>query len=400
MRRFVPFGDGAEVVARQAAALFALAGLLAVLGAAGQPARAGTLAGIAVADLAVTLATWQVPWARLPEIAPLGLCLPAFAILAASTWAFGGVATGTGPFFVLLFAWAGLHFPPWSQLAMAPPALLAYLLPLVLSRQPKEVVSSGIVLIPICVGVGLVICQQAVHQRRARDQVRQVEQWRAALMATLAHDVRSPLTSVQLALECLRDDRALPPQGRDRLLGAALRQTSRISRLAAGLLDLDRIETLGTLRLDLTDVPLRTAVDEALADLSSGDVIVQVPAELTIMADPQRVEQMVVNLVGNALHHGRPPVVVRAEADGNSVRISVRDHGAGVPDLRRGALFDRFGPTSPDRASVGLGLWIVRELAGAHGGHVEYAPAMPGAVFTVVLPLVPEPAAATALSRS
>jgi signal transduction histidine kinase len=387
---FVPFGEGAEVAARQAGALFALAGLLAVLGAATQPGRAGTLLGIAVADLTVTAISWHVPWRRFGEYAPLSLCLPGFAILAASTWAFGGVATGTGPFFVLLFAWAGLHYPPWSQLAMAPPAFGAYLVPLVLTHQPKEVTSSGVILIPICVGVGLVICQQAVYQRRAREQVRQVEQWRAALMATLAHDVRSPLTSVQMALESLRDDYGdLAPQRRDRMLGAALRQTSRIRRLAAGLLDIDRVETLGTLRLDLADVPLRCAVDDAREDLRSDDVAVEVPAELSVVADPERLEQIVVNLVGNALRHGRPPIVVRAERDGERVRLTVRDHGDGVPDTHRGQLFDRFGTASSELSSVGLGLWIVRELARAHGGHVEYAPANPGAVFTVLLPLVP-----------
>ncbi|MCW2501973.1 MAG: Two-component sensor histidine kinase [Actinomycetia bacterium] len=395
LRRFVPFGEGVTVTARQAGALFALAGLLGVVGAVTQPGHVALLLGIAAADLAMTGVAWTVPWHRLGRLSPLALAVPAFAILAASTWAFGGVAAGTGPFFVLLFAWVGLHYPPWAQAALAPAALVAYEVPIVLTHQPDAVVGGGVILVPICAGVGLVICQQAAFQRRARDRIRQAEQWRAALMATLAHDVRSPLTSVQMTLETLRDDRdAVPAAECDRIIGAALRQTSRILRLATGLLDVERVEALGTLRLDLTRIPLRTAVEAALAEVPGESVSTEIPVGLAVVADPQRLEQILVNLVTNALRHGRPPIVILADPDGDQVLLSVRDHGAGVPPALSGRLFDRFAGGPGNVGSVGLGLWIVRELARAHGGELRYTPAAPGAIFTVSLPLAPAAAPA------
>src|SRR5919201_3178484 len=92
------FGEEPGVAARQAAALFALAGFLAVVAMPLQPANIGHLVPIAVSDLAVTAMAWWLPWGRWGRYSPLVLAGPAFAVLGFSTWAFGGVATGTGPF--------------------------------------------------------------------------------------------------------------------------------------------------------------------------------------------------------------------------------------------------------------------------------------------------------------
>jgi signal transduction histidine kinase len=113
-------------------------------------------------------------------------------------------------------------------------------------------------------------------------------------------------------------------------------------------------------------------------------VVIDIDPDLVIRADPDRLEQILINLTTNALAHGSPPVVIRAQATGDLVRIEVRDHGDGVPENRRADLFARFGTTGT--GSVGLGLWIARELARAHGGEVGYQPADPGARFIVTLP--------------
>src|SRR5205807_9762828 len=97
-------GEGPRVAARQGATLFALAGALALVGTAAQPDRSRVLVGVAVADLGVAALAWWLPWHRYPARAPLALSVPAFVILAASTWAFGGMAAGTGPFLVLVYA--------------------------------------------------------------------------------------------------------------------------------------------------------------------------------------------------------------------------------------------------------------------------------------------------------
>jgi signal transduction histidine kinase len=384
-------GEGPDAAGRQAAALFALAGLLAIVGIGNQPDRAKELLTIAVADFVSAALAWWLPWRRWPRHFPLLLCLPAFLTLAFSTWAFGGFATGTGPFFVLLFAWLGLHFPLWGIAVMVPPAAVAYVVPLVVTHQPPVVISSAVVLLPIVAGVAALIANQVAHLREAREHIQQIERWRAALTAMLAHDVRSPLTSVQLALGTLRSaaDRLSAPR-REAIIAAALQQTARINRLAAGLLDLERVDIRGGLKLDRQQVRLRSATDAALGYLNTADVIVKMSPDLVVPADPERLEQILVNLIANALRHGELPVVVSGERTGEVVRIQVRDHGDGVPEHEQPFLFSRFSSASRADStgeSIGLGLWIVHELARAHGGNVSYEYAHPGARFTVTLPV-------------
>ncbi|WP_238011118.1 hypothetical protein KZZ52_22535 [Dactylosporangium sp. AC04546] len=124
--------------ARSPSGLFALAGALAVAGAAAPGARERDLLVVAAADFAIAVAARWVPHRRTIALAVAGL-----AVLAFSTWAFGGVATGTGPFFVLLFAWVGLHHPPWTAVALAPLTAAAYVAPLVATHQPSDVIASS-----------------------------------------------------------------------------------------------------------------------------------------------------------------------------------------------------------------------------------------------------------------
>jgi signal transduction histidine kinase len=362
--------------------------VLAFVGVGATPGRTGSLLTIGALDLVVAAVAWALPWRRWHAYAPLLLAVPAFAILGVSTWAFGGFAAGTGPFFVLVFAWLGLRFPPWACLVGAPGALVAYVAPLVATGQPPAVLGSATVLVPTAVGIGLLIAHQVEHQRRDRERIAQVERWRAALTATLAHDLRSPLTTVQLVLEAVRDepDDELPAARRSALLGNALRQLGRVSRLSAGLLDVERVDSRGELRLDLADVPVARAVTDAIEQINGQGVRVEVATPLVVTADPERLEQMLINLIANALRHGRPPVVVGAAAVGDRVRIEVRDHGPGVrPDIRD-RLFDPFAGSADEPGSTGLGLWIVDRLARAHGGGVGYEPADPGARLVLTLP--------------
>jgi signal transduction histidine kinase len=380
-------GVGPRIAGRQAAALFALAGLLAVAGVGLTPGRAPELLAIAVADLLVAGAAWWLPWQRWGPSGTLWLALPAFAVLGFSTWLFGGFAAGTGPFFLLVYAWAGLNHPPRAIAAITPPAVVAYVVPLLAAGQPAPVVSSVAVLVPTAVGIGLLIAHQVRHQRLDRERIAQAERWRAALAATLAHDLRSPVTTVRLVLEALRSEgESMPARERETMLATALRQVGRIGRLAAGLLDAERVDSQGELRLSLRQVPLRRAVAQALEQLDAPQVVVEVDADLAVTADADRLEQILVNLTGNALRHGRPPVVIRAHAEDGVARVEVRDHGPGVPAEDRDQLFSRFGVVSSHPNSVGLGLWIVCQLARAHGGDVHYEAADPGARLVLTLP--------------
>ncbi len=388
MRRRIGF-DGSVGAARAAAGLFLLAGVLAVLGIAQPNSRPLDLLVVAVADFGIAAAAWWVPWQRLHARATVALAVAGLAVLAFSTWAFGGTASGTGPFFVLLFAWVGLHHPPWVAYALTPLTATAYVAPLVITDQPPEVVGSAVVFVPVVTAVAVLIAGRVRQWRDARAEVAAAERWRASLMLTLAHDVRSPLSAVQGALEMLDEDTGLTPERRARMTAVALRQVARIARLASGLLDVGRVED-GVLRLDLRPVLVRAAAQDAVSLTPQADAVVEIDPALTVTADPDRLEQMLVNLIGNAVRHGAAPIRVDAEAGGSTVSIAVRDHGRGVPEASVGGLFTRYGGSGAAN-SAGLGLWIVRELARAHGGDLTYEPADPGARFVITLPLVVPP---------
>jgi len=322
-----------------------------------------------------------LPWRRWGDDGPAVLALPGFAVLGFSTWAFGGVAAGTGPFLVLLYTWAALHFSRRVLIALIPPATAAYVVPLVVTGQPPVVLSSALILLPVAVAVALLVEAQARHLRDDRARLERIERWRAAMVGALAHDVRSPLATVQMTLEELAQDAT---GSSARMLEAALRQTARIARLATGLLDLNRIDTTGHLRLDLQPVPARSAVLDALSYVKSEGIEIRIDEHRTLHVDRERFEQIVVNLVGNALRYGRPPVVVTVTGDGVTDRLEVRDHGPGIPAELRSRLFTRFGVGGAE--GVGLGLWIVLQLARAHGGDARHEAALPGARMVVTFP--------------
>ncbi|GIH91069.1 hypothetical protein Psi01_16990 [Planobispora siamensis] len=380
-------GEGVQAAARQAALLFALAGLLALAASVLPFNEPPLLGGVAAAAVIVAGLAWWLPWERLGRHGPLLLCAPALALLATATWAFNGVAAATAPFFMLLFAWIGLHFSVRAVLALALPAAVAYLGPLIAAGRGPLALSGGAVFIPAMMAIGSLVARQVTHHRRSRAQIERMERWRAALSATLAHDVRSPLTAAQFAVETLAEDGpALPEAQRTEIAAMAMRQINRIRRLAAGLLDAERLDVHGNLRLEMATVDLRRAACEATGYLSA-PVTVEIPAGLRVRADPERLEQILVNLAANAIGHGALPVVISAEPDGaDRVAVHVRDHGTGVPADKCAVLFSRFSAADTNPASVGLGLWITRELARAHGGDVVYRPATPGSRFTVILP--------------
>jgi signal transduction histidine kinase len=221
----------------------------------------------------------------------------------------------------------------------------------------------------------------------ALSELSRIDVLRSRLVATLAHDVRNPLTTIRGTFKTLgRHLERLDPKVRRELIHTADRQADRLERLATELLDLARIEE-GRLDLSVEDVSLAEAVRRGLSFTDEGDRFdVRIPSDLVVRADPARLEQIVVNLAGNALRYGEAPFVVDAhDGSGDSVDVSFRDHGPGVPEAERDALFEPFR-TESDGSSVGLGLAIVKALAEAQGGRVDYEPNRPrGACFRLRL---------------
>jgi PAS domain S-box-containing protein len=221
---------------------------------------------------------------------------------------------------------------------------------------------------------------------------RDLEESKNEFLALITHDLRQPLTAVLglgATLESHADELAAD---RIQRMGQSIRrQAERMSRLADDLFYVSRLEAR-SLVLNVRPVEVGLTVELALASVPHpASVDVQIADDLTVLADARRLEQVVSNLIENALVHGAPPVVVDAAATGNEVVLTVRDHGSGVPESLIPTLFSRLrtlGRRDRDQGrGTGLGLALVKGLVEAMGGRVAYEPAPEGgAVFSLALP--------------
>ncbi|GGV04700.1 signal transduction histidine-protein kinase AfsQ2 [Actinomadura cremea] len=213
-------------------------------------------------------------------------------------------------------------------------------------------------------------------------------------VADVSHELRTPLTSMVALTDVLADDAAAAP-GDGRAARLVATETRRLGRLVEHLIEISRFDA-GAAALVLDDVNVAEAVAATLdARGWAGEIAVGGPAGLFARLDPRRFDVVLANLAGNALKHGGPPVSLRfgpVPRDGRpGVEVTVTDHGPGVPDGLRDAIFDRFVKADAARTASdgsGLGLAIARENAALHGGTLEAA-ARPGggAVFTLWLPV-------------
>jgi signal transduction histidine kinase len=226
------------------------------------------------------------------------------------------------------------------------------------------------------------------------EELAEVDRLRRDLVANASHELRTPLGALQATLENLVDgvETADPAT-----LAAALRQVERLGSLVEQLLDLSKLES-GAVPLERGPVAARPLLEEVVAEWRQEAearrlrlAVVVLPESLALRADHERIQQVLRNLVANAVRHspdgGR--LIVKAAAAGDHVELEVVDEGPGIAPGERGRVFERFYRADAARSGggAGLGLAIARWIVELHGGAIRAEDAQPhGCRMVVELP--------------
>ncbi len=205
------------------------------------------------------------------------------------------------------------------------------------------------------------------------------DRMRRELVANVSHELRTPLSALQALLENLADGVEPPDPA---ALRTALAQTERLGRLVTQLLDLSRLES-GGLELEPVSFGMRALLEQAARECELGDRPVRLkvcvePGDLHTTGDPERLHQVIANLLDNAVQHspreGRVWLSAHAATAGRTT-IVVADEGPGIPPDEAERVFERFHRTDAARAAsdggTGLGLAIARWIVDAHGGAIR-----------------------------
>jgi two-component system phosphate regulon sensor histidine kinase PhoR len=220
---------------------------------------------------------------------------------------------------------------------------------------------------------------------------RQFDEEKRDFVATISHELRTPMTGVYGAAQTLlRTDVELSAAQRADLLRLIAGQAERLSQIVDDLLlatslDHHRVQ-ISPERVDVGRLVQRT-----LEVLARTNVEVRMSDAALVLGDPDRIQQILVNLFDNAFKYGRPPVSVTVGPAGETLAVTVRDAGPGIPADEQERIFERFYRSDPKQArapgGTGLGLYIARELAERMGGSLEVL-SVPsgGAEFVLTLP--------------
>jgi PAS domain S-box-containing protein len=238
--------------------------------------------------------------------------------------------------------------------------------------------------------------------RRAQEEVRERDEF----LSIASHELRTPVTALQLQLQLLQRAAGRSgdkPEGLSHKVDALERQCRRIAVLVNELLDVSRLR-LGRLDLRHEEMDLGEVLRDTVSHLQEEGVRLGSSIEVVVRGpvmgrwDRVRVEQVITNLLSNALKFGQgKPVQVSAWEDGDRARIAVSDQGIGIEQADQTRVFERFerAVSTQHFGGLGLGLYISREIVEAHGGtiRVDSQPGS-GTTFTVDLPRAPPAPAA------
>ena len=247
-------------------------------------------------------------------------------------------------------------------------------------------------------------CTDVHEQRKAEEALVEADRRKDEFLAMLGHELRNPLAAIRHAVR-INEDASDDTAARQWASGVIDRQSAQLSRMVDDLLDVERINR-GRIELRLEPLDLGSVLARAIEavrsmmDQKGQTFAINIEEkELRVCGDAARLEQVFVNILGNAVKYtpAKGQISLLAGQEGSDAVISVTDDGVGIsPDLLP-RVFDLFvqGQTSIDRAQggLGIGLTVVRSLIEMHGGHVAVKSGgkLAGATFTVRMPLLTEP---------
>jgi two-component system phosphate regulon sensor histidine kinase PhoR len=265
------------------------------------------------------------------------------------------------------------------------------------SRGPSEGREMEVSAVPL--GENSAQMEGAVVLFRDTTHVRQVEEMRREFVANVSHELRTPLSIFRGYLETLLDDPHQPPGELLRILEIMERHSDRLNALVEDVLSLARLESPGA-ELDLSEVDLAELLHSIMRDWEKRFAAKQLKSHLNfpgnlplLQADENRLQEVIYNLLDNAVKYSQPggTVFLRAEIEGDRVRISVADQGVGIPKADLPRIFERFYRADKARSrelgGTGLGLSIVKHVVQRHGGTVEASSELgKGTTISVLLP--------------
>jgi signal transduction histidine kinase len=237
--------------------------------------------------------------------------------------------------------------------------------------------------------------------KAANERLKELDRMKDDFISTVTHELRTPLTSIRAFSEILYDNPDIDPAERHRFLGLVIKESERLTRLINQVLDLAKLES-GMAEWRTGDIDLREVVSDAVGATSqlfkSKNVAIQavLPHHAPpVVADRDRVMQVLLNLLSNAVKFCKPGsgrVVVRlSQTDDGTMRVDVEDNGAGISREDQAVIFEKFrqvGDTLTQKpAGTGLGLAICRQIVSRLGGRlwVESEPGR-GSMFSFTVP--------------